>query len=194
MVVLDNKLTLFANNQIYSYDGTASSPSIDYKVASGGYPYNATAVGDRIYFGIYSGTNYYLKYYDGSSVSSASSTALGGDLSSGASGMVAYSGRPIFYFMDSNSNSVKLGGYYNGSLYNLASDTDNDPPSKASDLVTSSSGTWLHSFTEYSGTLYWMKDQSALWKYNIATIEFSTGYPFSYNVSSTSLDISVKTD
>ncbi|MBH31840.1 MAG: hypothetical protein CMG71_07650 [Candidatus Marinimicrobia bacterium] len=192
MNVLNNKLIIAADNKFYAYDDTAESPTIAYKADIGTYPSSPAVVGDRLYFSTYSSTtgNNYLKYFDGSSVSSASFVALSGSIN----GMIAYSGRPIFYFYNSNSDSYKLGGYYNGSLYNLASDTENDPPSKAADLVASNTGTWLHSFYEYNGTLYWMKDQNALWKYKIATIEFSSGYPFAYNVSSTSLDISVKTD
>ncbi|MEE2877108.1 MAG: T9SS type A sorting domain-containing protein [Candidatus Neomarinimicrobiota bacterium] len=170
---------------IYSYDGTTLT-----KVASLGsnYPNGLIEVGSKLYYSAYnsSSSNYTLYSFDGSTSSTAAT------LSQYPYNMTAYKGRLIFSVWDNANTEYVLKEYDGTDVNNLASAAS--PPSKAADLVTTDTGTWLNTFKVMNGVLYFIKGSNSIWKYEIQSIAFSNGYPFASNISETTLDLFVSTN
>ena len=112
------------------------------------------------------------------------------DLDNSPQNLTAYKGQLVF--SSDESGDVKLKAYDGSEVIDLASSAN--PPEKAADLITNDMSTWFHDFNVMNSILYYMKGYSAIWKYQLTTIAFTTGYPYTANLSNTNLDIKVKAD
>ena len=187
-VNFNNKLyfTLWSSEsdsyRILSYDGSSIVNVLDIGKS---YPEGLVVVGSKLYYSAYnsSSSNYTLYAFDGSATSQAA------NISQYPNNLTAYKGRLIFSTWDMNASEEVIKEYDGTNINNLASAAS--PPSKATDLVSSDASTYLNSFQVMNGILYYLKGASSIWKYEIQSIAFASGYPFASNISTTTLDLFV---